>query len=151
MPRWPQQRFSSSVFKAPRFEGCWCDALLGLVLVVLCCLVSWLWPRTPLQKVLHEHRLHCSPRCLNVHGKGYQYASFVLWEQASIIPPRFILTSTNAEIATFHLILHWRRPKGEKNPVSPSYDKDFRHFWQEPEGKDQNTLLLLKNSLPFQY
>lgn len=54
-------------------------------------------------------------------------------------------------ITTFHPILHWSRLEGVKNLVSPSYDRGMKHSWQEPEGKHQNTLFQVKNTLLFQY
>lgn len=107
---------------------------------------------------------HSTRRCTNT-GSIVHPGSWVLVAGDTNIPT-FISCCENEPVSssqiyshkyhwslsmTFHPILHWSRLEGVKNFVSPSHDRGIKHSWQEPEGKHQNILFQLKNSLPFQY
>lgn len=152
MSRWLQQRFSSCTFRWPRFEACGCSAGFSACGVMLPGKLAGDKDTPPqgaarTQALLFTQMAECS-------WQGIQICQFSLSavRTGQHHLPTFILTSSNAKVSSppstkYHADADWENRKILFHEVMT----DFRCFWQEPEGKHQNILFLLKTSLPFQY
>lgn len=99
MPRRPQQRFSSSMFRAPRFEACGCSpgfSACGVMLLGELARDNDTPPRgaARTQALLFTQTAECSWQGIKICQ-----LSFCAVRTGQHHRPRFILTSTNAEVS----------------------------------------------------
>lgn len=148
MSRWLQQRFSSCTFRWPWFEACGCSAGFSACGVMLPGKLAGDKDTPPqgaarTQALLFTQTAECSWQGIQICQLSF---SAVRPGQRHL--PRFVLTSANAEVSsppstTYCTGADWE----DRKILFPEAMTEFSCFWQEPEGKHQNTLFLAK--LPF--
>lgn len=99
MPRRPQQRFSSSMFRAPRVEACGCSAGFSACGVMLLGELAGDKDTPPRGAALTQALLFTQTAECSWQGTQTCQLSFCAVRTAQHHLPRFILTSTNAEVS----------------------------------------------------